>query len=85
MKKQPTIPRSCIPGSDAAFWYDLLYAMTSKDSYQIGMVKAGPDTNADENQGGFASDNSSIIGFSHMHDSGTGGVSSPLLNLESAG
>ncbi|KAF2192013.1 glycoside hydrolase family 92 protein [Zopfia rhizophila CBS 207.26] len=42
----------------------------------FGMAKAGPDVNG-ENQGGFASDNSSIIGFSHMHDSGTGG--SPSL------
>lgn len=40
------------------------------------MVKAGPDVNG-ENQGGFASDNSPIYGFSHMHDSGTGG--SPSL------
>ncbi|KAF2276534.1 alpha-1,2-mannosidase-like protein, partial [Westerdykella ornata] len=39
------------------------------------MAKAGPDVNG-ENQGGFASDNSSIIGFSHMHDSGTGGSAS---------
>ncbi|KAF1996979.1 glycoside hydrolase family 92 protein [Amniculicola lignicola CBS 123094] len=29
-----------------------------------------------ENQGGFASDNSDIVGFSHMHDSGTGGGAS---------
>ncbi|KAK7189851.1 glycosyl hydrolase family 92 [Paraphaeosphaeria sporulosa] len=42
----------------------------------FGMAKACPDTNADENQGGFSSDNSSIIGFSHMHDSGTGGARS---------
>lgn len=39
----------------------------------FGMAKAGPDVNG-ENQGGFASDDSPIIGFSHMHDSGTGGV-----------
>ncbi|KAF2734321.1 alpha-1,2-mannosidase-like protein [Polyplosphaeria fusca] len=42
----------------------------------FGMAKAGADVNG-ENQGGFASDNSTIIGFSHMHDSGTGG--SPSL------
>ncbi|KAF2468007.1 alpha-1,2-mannosidase-like protein [Lindgomyces ingoldianus] len=42
----------------------------------FGMAKAGADVNG-ENQGGFASDGSSIIGFSHMHDSGTGG--SPSL------
>ncbi|KAF2203924.1 alpha-1,2-mannosidase-like protein [Delitschia confertaspora ATCC 74209] len=42
----------------------------------FGMAKAGPDV-IGENQGGFASDNSPIYGFSHMHDSGTGG--SPSL------
>ncbi|KAH7413638.1 glycosyl hydrolase family 92-domain-containing protein [Phaeosphaeria sp. MPI-PUGE-AT-0046c] len=39
------------------------------------MAKAGPDVSG-ENQGGFASDNSPIYGFSHMHDSGTGGSAS---------
>ena len=38
------------------------------------MAKAVADVNG-ENQGGFASDGSAITGFSHMHDSGTGGVS----------
>lgn len=37
------------------------------------MAKAGPDSSTD-NQGGFASDGGNITGFSHMHDSGTGGV-----------
>jgi hypothetical protein len=36
------------------------------------MAKAVADVN-DENQGGYASDYSNITGFSHMHDSGTGG------------
>jgi putative alpha-1,2-mannosidase len=40
------------------------------------MAKAGPDVYG-ENQGGFSSDGSPIYGFSHMHDSGTGG--SPSL------
>ncbi|KAK4930398.1 hypothetical protein LTR49_003139 [Elasticomyces elasticus] len=40
------------------------------------MAKAVADVNG-EDQGGFASDNSNITGFSHMHDSGTGG--SPSL------
>tara|TARA_R110002003_G_scaffold175_14_gene14289 strand:+ start:7642 stop:8961 length:1320 start_codon:yes stop_codon:yes gene_type:complete len=40
------------------------------------MAKAGPDIYG-ENQGGFASDGSPIYGYSHMHDSGTGG--SPSL------
>ena len=41
------------------------------------MAKAVADTNED-NQGGFATDSSSVTGFSHMHDSGTGGVSRDL-------
>ncbi|USP72992.1 glycoside hydrolase family 92 protein [Curvularia clavata] len=43
----------------------------------FGMAKAGPDV-IGENQGGFSSyDEDPIYGFSHMHDSGTGG--SPSL------
>lgn len=34
------------------------------------------DTSSGENAAGFVSDNSPIIGFSHTHDSGTGGSSS---------
>ena len=50
----------------------------------FGMAKAVADVNG-EDQGGFASDGSNITGFSHMHDSGTGGVSynpqtSPFLH-----
>jgi putative alpha-1,2-mannosidase len=42
------------------------------------MAKAVADVNnPGEKQGGFASDDSDITGFSHMHDSGTGG--SPSL------
>ena len=41
----------------------------------FGMAKAVADVNG-EDQGGYASDNSSVIGFSHMHDSGTGGGAS---------
>ncbi|PGG99820.1 hypothetical protein GX51_06112 [Blastomyces parvus] len=37
-----------------------------------GMAKAGPDTDG-EAQGGFDSNAFSVRGFSHMHDSGTGG------------
>ncbi|KAL3963007.1 hypothetical protein ACCO45_004530 [Purpureocillium lilacinum] len=40
----------------------------------FGMAKAVADTNGAELQGGFASDSSDIVGFSHMHDSGTGGT-----------
>ena len=39
------------------------------------MAKAVADVNdPDEKQGGFASGDSDITGFSHMHDSGTGGA-----------
>lgn len=38
------------------------------------MAKASADC-IGEAHGGFASDGSDISGFSHMHDSGTGGVS----------
>lgn len=39
-----------------------------------GMAKAVADTKG-ENQAGFAYDTKVVTGFSHMHDSGTGGVS----------
>lgn len=42
----------------------------------FGMAKAVADT-IGENQAGFASDTSLVTGFSHMHDSGTGGVRWP--------
>ena len=46
----------------------------------LGMAKAVADVNdPDEKQGGFASGDSDITGFSHMHDSGTGGVRRKLL------
>jgi putative alpha-1,2-mannosidase len=47
-------------------------------SLGIGMAKAVADCTG-ENQGGYASDSSDIHGFSHMHDSGTGGVSAFLF------
>lgn len=50
----------------------------------FGMAKAVADTDS-ENQGGFASDGSTIIGFSHMHDSGTGGVRIEFEKLVAAG
>jgi putative alpha-1,2-mannosidase len=40
----------------------------------LGMAKAVADTSG-ENQAGFAYDTKVVTGFSHMHDSGTGGVS----------
>lgn len=37
----------------------------------LGMAKPGPDSSAKgENAAGFVSDDSYIIGFSHLHDSG---------------
>lgn len=42
------------------------------------MAKAVADT-LGENQAGFAYDTQNVSGFSHMHDSGTGGVSSTSL------
>ena len=48
-------------------------------SLPFSMAKAVADTNGDELQGGYASDGSNITGFSHLHDSGTGGVSSAIL------
>ena len=41
-------------------------------SLPYGMAKASPDVNG-QNTGGFATDGSNVTGFSHMHDSGTGG------------
>ncbi|ORY63006.1 glycosyl hydrolase family 92-domain-containing protein [Pseudomassariella vexata] len=41
----------------------------------FGMAKAVSDVTED-NQGGYASNGSPVTGFSHMHDSGTGGASS---------
>lgn len=41
----------------------------------FGMAKAVSDV-VGERQGGFALDNSAVSGFSHMHDSGTGGGAS---------
>src|ERR1700748_2305968 len=43
----------------------------------LGMAKPVADV-AGENQRGFSTEAFSITGFSHMHDSGTGGVSCML-------
>ena len=45
----------------------------------FGMAKAVADS-VEDGQGGFAEDGGNITGFSHMHDSGTGGVS-PIVFL----
>lgn len=41
-----------------------------------GLAKAVADTDSGSNQGGFTFDGANITGFSSMHDSGTGWVSS---------
>jgi putative alpha-1,2-mannosidase len=48
----------------------------------FGMAKAVADVGS-ENQGGFSSEAVTIGGFSHMHDSGTGGVSLIKVSLPS--
>ena len=57
-----------------------------------GSVKAGPDSNSGDNQGGYVSDGSPIMGISQLHDDGTGGGPSlgnfallPLTSKECAG
>jgi glycosyl hydrolase family 92 len=50
------------------------HSLTSHTNWYLGMAKPVADV-AGENQGGFSTDAFSITGFSHMHDSGTGGVS----------
>ena len=52
-------------------------------SLPFSMAKAVADTNGGELQGGYACDDSNITGFSHMHDSGTGGVSRLFILLSS--
>ena len=68
--------RTCISRSNFAVWYIKPTVRREHANDLPGMAKAVADVTG-ENQGGFASDNSTIIGFSHMHDSGTGG--SPSL------
>lgn len=53
------------------------YADQNVAKFWAGMAKAVADVNdPEEKQGGFASGDSEITGFSHMHDSGTGGAPS---------
>lgn len=47
------------------------------------MIKAVADTDSDgENAAGFVSDDAPVTGFSHLHDSGTGGVSHYVPHLQ---
>lgn len=51
----------------------LCQAQNARVDQTVGMAKAVADT-LGENQAGFAEDTVYVTGFSHMHDSGTGGV-----------
>lgn len=45
------------------------------------MAKAVADTQSPaENAAGYVSDDNAVLGFSNLHDSGTGGVSYLLVN-----
>jgi hypothetical protein len=49
-------------------------------SLPYAMVKAVADT-TENNRGGFSSDGDKVTGFSHMHDTGTGGVGNILQKV----
>jgi hypothetical protein len=67
--------RSRVCRSNSALWWVQHLPMRIQLLIWIGMAKAVADVDdPDEKEGGFASGDSSITGFSHMHDSGTGGV-----------
>jgi predicted alpha-1,2-mannosidase len=74
--------RTCLPWRDIAIWSVrtriLLWAVSdSCADHLVGMAKACADTNSPgENAAGFVSDDNPITGFSHLHDSGTGGSAS---------
>lgn len=51
---------------------------------RFGMAKAVADVNGEHRQGGFSLTEAGVTGFSHMHDSGTGGGMKLLLNLLSS-
>jgi putative alpha-1,2-mannosidase len=72
-----TLTRSCISRCNSAFWWvkDVHQSPYGTNYRFIGMAKAVADVDG-ENQAGFGSDGSNVTGFSHMHDSGTGGVTS---------
>lgn len=64
-----------------SLWYHDMFTLTAHAghvfagaSLPFGMAKAVADVN-DEDQGGFSFGDGNVTGYSHMHDSGTGGVS----------
>lgn len=79
---QPIAANASNPNQDVLQWIDPLIGTAlgghvfAGATLPFGMAKAVADVYG-ENQGGFASDSNTITGFSHMHDSGTGG--SPSL------
>lgn len=76
--KSDNVPRPRVCRCDAAIWYVHPQNIVSPFTRLIisGMAKAVADTSG-ENQAGFAYDTKVVTGFSHMHDSGTGGVGKP--------
>ncbi|RYP51686.1 hypothetical protein DL769_010775 [Monosporascus sp. CRB-8-3] len=65
-----------VTGFDVLDYVDpLIGTVNGGATLPFGMAKAVADVNT-EIQGGFASDDGEITGFSHMHDSGTGGGAS---------
>ena len=68
------------PGATLPFGESKIALHILSPNVEQGMAKAVADINdPNEKQGGFASGNSDITGFSHMHDSGTGGVRMDLM------
>jgi hypothetical protein len=72
------LSRTRVCWSHFALWYlAIISTLCCLIDIVLGMAKAVADTNVD-NQAGFASDSTLVSGFSHMHDSGTGGVCQDL-------
>lgn len=67
------LSRSCVSGRNLAIWLVIMKISSSRKGLMrwLGMAKAVADVkNRAENAAGFVSDDSEIIGFSHLHDSG---------------
>jgi putative alpha-1,2-mannosidase len=79
----PTVLRADAAGFDPLPYVDQLIGSRNGGNVfpgatlPYGLAKAVADTNSGSNQGGFTLDGTPIIGFSALHDSGTGG--SPSL------
>lgn len=67
------LSRPCISRCHVAIWLVIMRNSSSRTRLmsRLGMAKAVADVkNRAENAAGFVSDDSEIIGFSHLHDSG---------------